>query len=125
MLPVTEADRHFFQEHSSLLVNVSIPSIEVLKNMIGNSGMRKQFFANPTRDWFIWRENKKDGRLRATSYRAFNGDINFPSPEAMEALLICNVDDLNDFMLGEYVDCTVDEEDEVKKTINDELNDDV
>ena len=28
-------------------------------------------------------------------------------------------------MLGEYVDCTVDEEDEVKKTINDELNDDV
>jgi hypothetical protein len=26
-------------------------------------------------------------------------------------------------MLGEYVDCTVDEEDEVKKTINDELND--
>ena len=28
-------------------------------------------------------------------------------------------------MLGEYVDCTVDEKDEVKKTINDELNDDV
>ena len=26
-------------------------------------------------------------------------------------------------MLGQYVDCTVDEEDEVKKTINDELND--
>ena len=52
----------------------------------------------------------------------------------MKALLSCNqiaiscnckVDDLNDFMLGEYVDCTVNEEDEVKKTINDELNDDV
>jgi len=75
--------------------------------MIGNSGMRKQFFANPTRDWFIWRENKKDRRLRASkssilfiffpnepissriskellsqsfkssTYRAFSGDINF------------------------------------------------
>ena len=77
MLPVTEADRHFFKKNSCLLENVSIPSIEVLKNMICNSGMKKQFFANPTRDWFIWRENKKDRRLRATSYRAFNGDINF------------------------------------------------
>ena len=76
-----------------------------------------------------------ESQLRATSYRAFNGDINFPSPEAMKALLSCNqiaiscnckVDDLKvDDLKVDDLDCTVDEEDEVKKAINDELNDDV
>ncbi len=53
----------------------------------------------------------------------------------MKALLSCNqiaiscnckVDDLKvDDLKVDDLDCTVDEEDEVKKAINDELNDDV
>jgi hypothetical protein len=104
VLPLNEADRHFYKEHSCLLENCSIPTVDVLKSMIINSGIRNQFLTNPMRDWFLWRKEKKDSRLEPTSYRSFNGNVNFPTVEAMEALLSlnqiavscnCRCDDLN------------------------------